>query len=140
MAQAKACWKAILTCCPRNWVQKDRDKWFFEHLSWKRWALSLMKQSISRPNVSCTSMAIGIKWPQHPWKHTPPTRHKLQYISSKTRSYIAQTLVKLYALIIFSNQLLACCISCDLLCTWKQMKILSNTRHLCHTYQIISIN
>ncbi len=60
--KAKTCWKAILTRCLRNWMQKDKDKWRFNYLSWKRWAHSLMKWSISWPDVPCTSMAIGIKW------------------------------------------------------------------------------
>jgi hypothetical protein len=55
-------WKAILTCSLKNWMQKDKDKWPFDQLSWKRWAPLLMKRSISHPGVLCTSMAIGIKW------------------------------------------------------------------------------
>jgi len=41
---------------------KKKDKWPFDYLLWKRWAHSLMKQSISCWSVSCTFIAIGIKW------------------------------------------------------------------------------
>jgi hypothetical protein len=43
-------------------MQKDKDKWTFDHLSWKRQVHSLMKQSISCPGVPYTFMAIEIKW------------------------------------------------------------------------------
>jgi hypothetical protein len=62
IAEAKACWRAILTRCLKNWMQKDKNKWFSDYLPWKRWAHSLMKWSISCLGVSCTSMAIRIKW------------------------------------------------------------------------------
>ncbi len=52
----------MLTRYLKNWMQKNKDKWPFNHLSWKKWTHSLMKQSISRPNAPCTSMAIRIKW------------------------------------------------------------------------------
>jgi len=32
IAKAKACWKAILRCCLKNWMQKNKDKWPFDHL------------------------------------------------------------------------------------------------------------
>jgi len=60
--EAKTRWKAILTHCLKNWMQKDKDKWPFNYLSWKRQTHSLMKRSISSPGALCTSMAIGIKW------------------------------------------------------------------------------
>jgi hypothetical protein len=62
IAEAKACWRAILTCYLKNWMQKDKDKWPFNRLSWKKQAHPLMKWSISRPSVPWTSMAIEIKW------------------------------------------------------------------------------
>jgi hypothetical protein len=43
-------------------MQKDKDKWSPNHLLWKKWTHSLIKQSISHSGVSCTSMAIEIKW------------------------------------------------------------------------------
>jgi hypothetical protein len=43
-------------------MKKDNDKWFPDRLLWKRWAHSLMKQSISCLSASCTSMAIKINW------------------------------------------------------------------------------
>jgi hypothetical protein len=45
--EAKAHWKAMLTRCLKNWMQKDKDKWSPNHLSWKRWTHFLMKQPIS---------------------------------------------------------------------------------------------
>ncbi len=62
IVKAKAHWRAILTCYLKNWVQKNKDKWSFDRLSWKRWTHSMMKRSISRSSASCTFMAIGIKW------------------------------------------------------------------------------
>jgi len=61
IVETKSCWRIILTCYLKNWMQKDKDKWPFNH-AWKRWTHSLMKWSISRPSVLCTSMAIKIKW------------------------------------------------------------------------------
>ncbi len=29
-------WKAILTCCLKIWMQKDKDKLSFNYLSWKK--------------------------------------------------------------------------------------------------------
>jgi hypothetical protein len=26
IAEAKTCWRAILTCCLKNWMQKNKDK------------------------------------------------------------------------------------------------------------------
>jgi hypothetical protein len=46
----------------KNWMQEDKNKWPLNHLSWKRWAHYIMKQSISHLTVTCISMAIGIKW------------------------------------------------------------------------------
>ncbi len=43
-------------------MQKDKNKWPPNHLSWERWAHSLMKRTISRLGAPCTSMAIIIKW------------------------------------------------------------------------------
>ncbi len=43
-------------------MQKDKDKWPHDRLLWKRRACSLMKWSTSHLGVSCTSMAIKIKW------------------------------------------------------------------------------
>jgi hypothetical protein len=60
--ETKTCWRAILTCCFKNQMQKDKDKWTLDHLSWKRQTHSLMKWSISHPSALCTSMAIIIKW------------------------------------------------------------------------------
>ncbi len=62
--KVKAHWRVILTRYLKNWMQKNKDKWSLNHLSWKRWTHSLMKQSISHLGVLCISMAIGIKW--HP--------------------------------------------------------------------------
>jgi len=62
IAKAKACWRAILTCYLKYWMQKGKDKWLPNRLSWKRRAHSSMKWSISCPGEPCTSMAIGIKW------------------------------------------------------------------------------
>jgi len=62
IAKVKAHWRVILTRCLKNWMKKDKDKWPFDHLSWKRWTHSLIKQSISRLGALCTSMAIRIKW------------------------------------------------------------------------------
>jgi len=62
IVEAKACWRAILTCYMKNWMQKYKDKWPLDHLLWKRHAHSLMKWSISFLNALCTSMAIKIKW------------------------------------------------------------------------------
>jgi hypothetical protein len=62
MAEVKARWKAILTWCLKIWMQKDKNKWSFNHLSKKRLAHSLMKWSISCLGVLCTSMGIEIKW------------------------------------------------------------------------------
>jgi hypothetical protein len=61
-ARANAHWRVILTCCLKNWMQKDKGKLFFDCLSWKSQAHSLMKQSISRLGMLCISMTIGIKW------------------------------------------------------------------------------
>jgi cytochrome c biogenesis protein CcdA len=62
IVEAKARWKAILIHYLKNWMQKDKDKWPPDRLSWKKQAHSLMKQSISHLGAPCTSMAIGIKW------------------------------------------------------------------------------
>jgi len=62
IAEAKAHQRTILTCYFKKWIQKDKDKWSPNCLSWKRRAHSLMTQSISHPSASCISMAIGIKW------------------------------------------------------------------------------
>ncbi len=62
MAKTKASWKAILTCSLKNGMQKGKDKWLPNRLSWKIWAYSLMKKFMSCPNALCTSMAIGVKW------------------------------------------------------------------------------
>ncbi len=62
VTEVKACWRAILTCCLKNWMQKNKAKWPLDHLSWKRWAHSLMKWSISHMGAPCTSMVIGIMW------------------------------------------------------------------------------
>jgi len=62
IAKVKACWRAILTCYLKNWMQKNKDKWPFDLILWKKWAQSLMKLSISRLCAPCTSMVIGIKW------------------------------------------------------------------------------
>jgi uncharacterized membrane protein len=62
IAKVKARWRPILTCCLKNWMQKDRDKWSFNHLSWNIRTYSLMKQFMSCLGALCTSMAIGIKW------------------------------------------------------------------------------
>ncbi len=61
IVEAKACWRAIVTCL-KNWMQKDKDKWFLDRVSWKWQAHFLMKWSMSCLGVSCTSMAIRIKW------------------------------------------------------------------------------
>ncbi len=62
MAEVKARWRAILTRCLKNWMQKNKDKWSSNCLSWKKRTHSLMKQSISCLSVLCISMAIRIKW------------------------------------------------------------------------------
>jgi hypothetical protein len=62
IVKVKACWRTILTWCLKNWMQKDKDKWSLDRLSWKRWTHSLMKWFISCPSALCISMAIGIKW------------------------------------------------------------------------------
>jgi hypothetical protein len=62
IAKAKAHYRAILTHYLKNWMQKKKDKWPHNGLSWKKQAFSLMKWSKSRPDVSCTSMMIKIKW------------------------------------------------------------------------------
>ncbi len=61
IAKAKAHWRTILTCCLKNWMQKDKDKWPLDCLWWKRRTHFLMKQSISQLGAPCTSMAIEIK-------------------------------------------------------------------------------
>jgi hypothetical protein len=43
IADIKAHWKVILTFCLKNWMQKNKDKWPPNHLSWKRWAHSLIE-------------------------------------------------------------------------------------------------
>jgi hypothetical protein len=53
ITKVKACWRIIITCCLKNWMQKDKDKWPPNHLLWKRWAHSLMKQSISCLGAPC---------------------------------------------------------------------------------------
>jgi hypothetical protein len=58
----KMCWRIISTQCLKNWMQKDKDKWPLDCLSWKRWPHSLMKRFILCLGVLCTSMTIGIKW------------------------------------------------------------------------------
>ncbi len=60
--EVKACWRVILTRYLKNLMQKYKEKWPSNRLSWKIWAHSLMKQSISCPGAPCTSMAIRIKW------------------------------------------------------------------------------
>ncbi len=62
IVEAKACWRAIVTCYLKNWMQKDKDKWPPNRLSWKRQTHSLMKWFISHMGEQCTSMAVGIKW------------------------------------------------------------------------------
>jgi hypothetical protein len=62
IAKAKACWRTILRCCLKIWMQKDKDKWLPNYLSWKTQTHFFMKWSISHPSVQCTSMAIEIKW------------------------------------------------------------------------------
>jgi len=62
VAKAKACWRAILTCYLKNWMQNKKDKWPFNHLLWKRQAHSLMKWSISHLCATWTSIIVGIKW------------------------------------------------------------------------------
>jgi len=62
IAKAKACWRTILRCYLKIWMQKDKDKWLPNCLSWKTQAHFFMKWSISHPNVQCTFMAIEIKW------------------------------------------------------------------------------
>jgi len=62
MAKIEACWRAILTHCLKNWMQRYKDKQPLDHLLWKRRAYSLIKQSISHLGALCTSMAIKIKW------------------------------------------------------------------------------
>ncbi len=60
IAKAKTCWKVILICSMKNRMQKDKNKWPPDRLSWKRRTHSLMKQSISHPGAPCTSIAIRI--------------------------------------------------------------------------------
>jgi hypothetical protein len=36
ITEAKTHWKAILKRCLKNWMQKDKDKWPFDRLSWTR--------------------------------------------------------------------------------------------------------
>jgi len=62
IAKAKAHWKAMLARYLKNWMQKNKDEWPPNHLSWKRRAHSLMKWCISHLGAPCTSMAIKIKW------------------------------------------------------------------------------
>ncbi len=62
MVKAKTHWRAILTHCLKNWMQKNKDKRPIDCLLWKRQAHSLMKRFISCLSVLCTSMAIRIKW------------------------------------------------------------------------------
>jgi hypothetical protein len=62
IVKAKTCWRTILTHCLKTWMQKDKEKWPFDCLSWKRRAHSLMKRSISCPGAPCISMAIEVKW------------------------------------------------------------------------------
>jgi len=62
ITKVKAHWKAIITCCLKNWMQKNKDKWPPDYLLWKIQTRSLMKWSISHPCAPCISMAIGIKW------------------------------------------------------------------------------
>jgi hypothetical protein len=59
IAKAKTCWRIIITCCPKNWMQKNKDKWPLNHLLWKRHAHSLMKQYILCLGVLCTSMTVA---------------------------------------------------------------------------------
>jgi hypothetical protein len=47
ITKATTCWREILIRCLKNWMQKDKDKWFPNCLLWKRWAHSMIKQSIS---------------------------------------------------------------------------------------------
>jgi hypothetical protein len=54
--------KAILMHCLKNWMQKHKDKWFFDCLLWKRWAHSLIKRFTSCSHAPCISMTIEIKW------------------------------------------------------------------------------
>jgi hypothetical protein len=56
IGETKACWRAILTCYLKNWMQKDKDKWSFDRLLWQIQTHSLMKWSISCLSASCTSM------------------------------------------------------------------------------------
>jgi hypothetical protein len=37
IVKTKAHWKRILTHCLKNWMQKEKDKWPFDHLSWEGW-------------------------------------------------------------------------------------------------------
>jgi hypothetical protein len=60
--EVKARWRAILTHYLKNWMEKNKDKWPFNCLSWKSWTNSLMKHYISHSGALCISMAIGIKW------------------------------------------------------------------------------
>jgi hypothetical protein len=62
VAKAKACWRAILTCYLKKWMQNKKDKWPFNHLLWKRQAHSLMKWSISHLCATWTSIIVQIKW------------------------------------------------------------------------------
>ncbi len=62
IAKVKACWKVILTRYLKNWMQKDKDKWPLDRLSWKKQAHSFIKWSISRSSVLCIFTAIKVKW------------------------------------------------------------------------------
>jgi hypothetical protein len=76
IAKVKACWNAILTNYLKIWMQKNKDKWPPDYLSWKIRTRSLMKWFISRLNVLCTFMAIKIKcFPS--WSFLYLTRSKL---------------------------------------------------------------
>jgi hypothetical protein len=37
ITKVKAQWRVIITHCLKNWVQKDKDKWSLDHLSWKKY-------------------------------------------------------------------------------------------------------
>jgi hypothetical protein len=62
ITKAKTCWKTISMRYLKIWIQKENDKWPFDHLSSKRRPHTLMKWSISCLNVLCTCMDIKIKW------------------------------------------------------------------------------
>jgi hypothetical protein len=85
MVEAKACWNVILTHCLKIWMQKDKDKWPFDHLSWKWWTQSLMKLSISYSNAPCTSVTIKIKWCPS-WG--PPYLRILAMVLSSTNTFV----------------------------------------------------